>query len=318
MSDESREGRHLIATVDVKALVSAAGERQVRALAKLISQIEDGSAQLPEIMRSLKPRGATIVGLTGSPGVGKSTLTSALISAYRAQGLSIGILAIDPSSPFTQGAVLGDRIRMQDHFLDDHVFIRSMATRGHLGGLAAATPQAIRLLDHAGFDVILVETVGVGQSEVEIVSHADTTLVVLAPGMGDSIQAVKAGLLEIGDIYVINKADRDGAEVTSRELRHALALVPQEPEREIILTSADRGTGVTELTAAIDRHHQYLQQSGALLQRQVQRASLEIEHLTAAALRQKIRAGRLTELANEVAAGKMDAYSAAEELLKGI
>ena len=318
MSDESREGRHLIATVDVKALVSAAGERQVRALAKLISQIEDGSAQLPEIMRSLKPRGAMIVGLTGSPGVGKSTLTSALISAYRAQGLSIGILAIDPSSPFTQGAVLGDRIRMQDHFLDDHVFIRSMATRGHLGGLAAATPQAIRLLDHAGFDVILVETVGVGQSEVEIVSHADTTLVVLAPGMGDSIQAVKAGLLEIGDIYVINKADRDGAEVTSRELRHALALVPQEPEREIILTSADRGTGVTELTAAIDRHHQYLQQSGALLQRQVQRASLEIEHLTAAALRQKIRAGRLTELANEVAAGKMDAYSAADELLKGI
>ena len=269
-------------------------------------------------MRSLKPRGATIVGLTGSPGVGKSTLTSALISAYRAQGLSIGVLAIDPSSPFTQGAVLGDRIRMQDHFLDDHVFIRSMATRGHLGGLAAATPQAIRLLDHAGFDVILVETVGVGQSEVEIVSHADTTLVVLAPGMGDSIQAVKAGLLEIGDIYVINKADRDGAEVTSRELRHALALVPQEPEREIILTSADRGTGVTELTAAIDRHHQYLQQSGALLQRQVQRASLEIEHLTAAALRQKIRAGRLTELANEVAAGKMDAYSAADELLKGI
>ena len=318
MSDESREGRHLIATVDVKALVSAAGERQVRALAKLISQIEDGSAQLPEIMRSLKPRGATIVGLTGSPGVGKSTLTSALISAYRAQGLSIGVLAIDPSSPFTQGAVLGDRIRMQDHFLDDHVFIRSMATRGHLGGLAAATPQAIRLLDHAGFDVILVETVGVGQSEVEIVSHADTTLVVLAPGMGDSIQAVKAGLLEIGDIYVINKADRDGAEVTSRELRHALALVPQEPEREIILTSADRGTGVTELTASIDRHHQYLQQSGALLQRQVQRASLEIEHLTAAALRQKIRAGRLTELANEVAAGKMDAYSAADELLKGI
>ena len=318
MSDESREGRHLIATVDVKALVSAAGERQVRALAKLISQIEDGSAQLPEIMRSLKPRGAMIVGLTGSPGVGKSTLTSALISAYRAQGLSIGILAIDPSSPFTQGAVLGDRIRMQDHFLDDHVFIRSMATRGHLGGLAAATPQAIRLLDHAGFDVILVETVGVGQSEVEIVSHADTTLVVLAPGMGDSIQAVKAGLLEIGDIYVINKADRDGAEVTSRELRHALALVPQEPEREIILTSADRGTGVTELIAAIERHHQYLQQSGALLQRQVQRASLEIEHLTAAALRQKIRAGRLTELANEVAAGKMDAYSAADELLKGI
>ena len=318
MSDESREGRHLIATVDVKALVSAAGERQVRALAKLISQIEDGSAQLPEIMRSLKPRGAKIVGLTGSPGVGKSTLTSALISAYRAQGLSIGVLAIDPSSPFTQGAVLGDRIRMQDHFLDDHVFIRSMATRGHLGGLAAATPQAIRLLDHAGFDVILVETVGVGQSEVEIVSHADTTLVVLAPGMGDSIQAVKAGLLEIGDIYVINKADRDGAEVTSRELRHALALVPQEPEREIILTSADRGTGVTELIAAIDRHHQYLQQSGALLQRQVQRASLEIEHLTAAALRQKIRAGRLTELANEVAAGKMDAYSAADELLKGI
>ena len=208
--------------IDTSALVSGSRDGNIRSLARLISLIEDGSEALPAIMKELKPHGARVIGITGSPGVGKSTLTSALIKSLREKGHKVGVIAIDPSSPFTQGAVLGDRIRMQDHFLDDGVYIRSMATRGHLGGLAAATPQAIRVLDDAGFDTILVETVGVGQSEVEIVSHADTTLVVLAPGMGDGVQAVKAGLLEIGDIYVVNKADRDGAEVTSRELRNPL------------------------------------------------------------------------------------------------
>ncbi len=197
--------------IDTSALVSSSRDGNIRSLARLISLIEDGSESLPAIMKELKPHGARVIGITGSPGVGKSTLTSALIKLLREKGHKVGVIAIDPSSPFTQGAVLGDRIRMQDHFLDDGVYIRSMATRGHLGGLAAATPQAIRVLDDAGFDTILVETVGVGQSEVEIVSHADTTLVVLAPGMGDGVQAVKAGLLEIGDIYVVIKADRDGA-----------------------------------------------------------------------------------------------------------
>lgn len=168
--------------------------------------------------------GAYVVGLTGSPGVGKSTSTSALVTAYRKQGRRVGVLAVDPSSPFSGGALLGDRVRMSDHSSDPGVYIRSMATRGHLGGLAWSAPQAIRVLDAAGCDVILVETVGVGQSEVEIASQADTSVVLLAPGMGDGIQAAKAGILEIGDVYVVNKADRDGADATARELNHMLGL----------------------------------------------------------------------------------------------
>ena len=301
--------------IDTSALVVGSRDGNIRSLARLISLIEDGSDALPAIMKELKPHGARVIGITGSPGVGKSTLTSALIRSLREKGQKVGVIAIDPSSPFTQGAVLGDRIRMQDHFLDDGVYIRSMATRGHLGGLAAATPQAIRVLDDAGFDTILVETVGVGQSEVEIVSHADTTLVVLAPGMGDGVQAVKAGLLEIGDIYVVNKADRDGAEVTSRELRNSLALAPQDPEREILLTAADRGMGIEELVEALGRHRDYLAASGLLEGRRIDRASLEIEHLASAKLRAQIKGVPLRTLAARVAEGKLDSYSAADQLL---
>lgn len=211
---------------DVASLVAQAREGRPRAVARLISLVEGASPQLREVMAALAPLtgGAYVVGLTGSPGVGKSTSTSALVTAYRKQGRRVGVLAVDPSSPFSGGALLGDRVRMSDHSSDPGVYIRSMATRGHLGGLAWSAPQAIRVLDAAGCEVILVETVGVGQSEVEIASQADTSVVLLAPGMGDGIQAAKAGILEIGDIYVVNKADRDGADATARELNHMLGL----------------------------------------------------------------------------------------------
>ena len=205
--------------VDVPALVTAARAGAPRAVARLISLVEDAHPALREVMASLAPHTgkAHIIGLTGSPGVGKSTSTSALVAAFRARGQRVGILAVDPSSPFSGGALLGDRVRMQEHALDPEVYIRSMASRGHLGGLSWTTPQAIRVLDAAGCDVILVETVGVGQSEVEIAGLADTTIVLLAPGMGDGIQAAKAGILEIGDVFVVNKADRDGADATDRK-----------------------------------------------------------------------------------------------------
>ena len=195
-------------------------------MARLISLVEDASPLLREVMAGLAPYAghSHIIGITGSPGVGKSTSTAALVTALRKQDKRVGVLAVDPSSPFSGGALLGDRVRMQDHALDKEVYIRSMASRGHLGGLSWATPQALRVLEAAGCDVILIETVGVGQSEVEIAAMADTTLVLIAPGMGDGIQAAKAGILEIGDVYVINKADRDGADQVRRDLRSMLAL----------------------------------------------------------------------------------------------
>src|SRR5436309_13167656 len=207
-------------------LVDRARAGDARAVARLISLVENASPALREVMAGLMPHvgHAWVIGLTGSPGVGKSTSTSVLVAAFRAGGKRVGVLAVDPSSPFSGGALLGDRVRMQEHALDDGVYIRSMASRGHLGGLSWATPQALRVLDAAGCDVVVVETVGVGQAEVEIASMADTTAVLVAPGMGDAIQAAKAGILEIADIFVVNKADRDGADQTARDLRHMLAL----------------------------------------------------------------------------------------------
>ena len=212
--------------VDVPALVESARAGSPRAVARLISLVEDGHPALREVMAALAPHSgsAYVIGLTGSPGVGKSTSTTALLGAFRERGLRIGVLAVDPSSPFSGGALLGDRVRMQDHALDPEVYIRSMASRGHLGGLSWTTPQAIRVLDAAGCDVVLVETVGVGQSEVEIAGLADSSVVLLAPGMGDGIQAAKAGILEIGDVFVVNKSDRDGADATVRDLRHMISL----------------------------------------------------------------------------------------------
>jgi LAO/AO transport system kinase len=293
-------------------------------VARLISLVEDESPLLREVMAALAPYAghAQIVGITGSPGVGKSTSTSGLVRELRAAGKRVGVLAVDPSSPFSGGALLGDRVRMQDHALDRDVYIRSMASRGHLGGLAWTTPQALRVLDAAGCDVILVETVGVGQSEVEIAGLADTTLVLLAPGMGDGIQAAKAGILEIGDVYVINKADRDGADQVRRELRSMLALAerPDEAWRPpIVKTIASKGEGVAEVVAEVSRHFAWLESSGELAERRTRRARDEIEAIAVTALRRRWGdvhgRSELDDLAAAVAAGESDPYAAAETLL---
>lgn len=311
---------------DVDALVAGARQGRARDIARLISLIEDGSPEVPALMRALAPTSgrASVIGITGSPGVGKSTTTSALITAYRARGQRVGVLAVDPSSPFSGGALLGDRIRMQQHATDEGVFIRSMASRGHLGGLSATTPQALRVLDAAGCDVVLIETVGVGQSEVEVAAAADTTLVLLAPGMGDSIQAAKAGILEIGDVFVVNKADRDGADATVRELRMMITL-GEHPERRwtppVVKTVASTNDGVDTLVEAIDEHRAWLVASGELAVRRVRRARDEVEALAVALLRRRLEAGegsqRLTQAAEQVASGELDPHTAAERLVDG-
>jgi LAO/AO transport system kinase len=308
----------------VDDLVSRARAGDPRAVARLISLVEDESPLLREVTAALAPHTgrARIVGITGSPGVGKSTSTSALVSELRTAGQRVGVLAVDPSSPFSGGALLGDRVRMQEHALDRDVYIRSMASRGHLGGLAWSTPQAIRVLDAAGCDVVLIETVGVGQSEVEIAGLADTTLVLLAPGMGDGIQAAKAGILEIGDVYVINKADRDGADTLRRDLRSMLALAERaegEWRPPIVKTVASRGEGLDEIVTEIDRHHAWLESSGQLSVRRTRRARDEIEAIAVTALRARWGdvhgRSELDDLAQQVAAGESDPYAAAETLL---
>ena len=276
-------------------------------------------------MAALAPHAghAQVVGVTGSPGVGKSTSTAALVTELRRADKRVGILAVDPSSPFSGGALLGDRVRMQDHALDRDVYIRSMASRGHLGGLAWTTPQAVRVLDAAGCDVILIETVGVGQSEVEIAGLADTTLVLLAPGMGDGIQAAKAGILEIGDLYVINKADRDGADQVRRDLRSMLALA-ERPEGSwkppIVKTVASRSEGLDEVVAEIDKHRAWLEESGELERRRTRRARDEIEAIAVTALRARWGdvhgRSELDDLAAAVVSGTSDPYTAADTLLE--
>jgi len=308
--------------VDVADLVGRAREGQPRAVARLISLVEDESPYLREVAAALNPLAghARLLGLTGPPGVGKSTSTSMLVGAFRKQGKRVGVLAIDPSSPFSGGALLGDRIRMQDHTTDPDVFIRSMATRGQLGGLAAATPQAVRVLDAAGCDVVIVETVGVGQSEVDIVALADTTVVLLAPGMGDGIQAAKAGILEVADVFVVNKADRDGAEETVRDLKHMISLGRRETgpswRQPIVRTVASAGEGIEALTEALDAHGDWLTSHGELAARRVRRAEREIEAIAVAALRARLGVGQgdLAGLARQVAAGELDPFAAADRL----
>ncbi|WP_232677114.1 methylmalonyl Co-A mutase-associated GTPase MeaB [Nocardioides sp. R-C-SC26] len=305
--------------------VAAARDGDVRAVARLISLVEDESASLRQVMAALAPHTghAHVVGITGSPGVGKSTSTSALLRELRALGRRVGVLAVDPSSPFSGGALLGDRVRMGDHTTDPGVYIRSMASRGHLGGLAWTTPQAIRVLDAAGYDVILVETVGVGQSEVEIAGLADTTMVLLAPGLGDGIQAAKAGILEIGDLYVVNKADRDGAGRVSRDLRSMLALAGRRQggwEQPVLQTVAQTGQGVPEVVAALDQHLAWLRETDTLTKRRSARARAEIEAIAVAALRARWGDvgghAELESLADGVAAGTTDPYAAADRLLE--
>jgi LAO/AO transport system kinase len=295
-------------------------------VARLISLVEDGHDALREVMAALARHtgSAWVIGLTGSPGVGKSTTTTALVGAFRERGLRVGVLAVDPSSPFSGGALLGDRIRMQDHALDPEVYIRSMASRGHLGGLSWTTPQAIRVLDAAGCDVVLVETVGVGQSEVEIAGLADTSVVLLAPGMGDGIQAAKAGILEIGDVFVVNKADRDGADATVRDLRHMISLGDRtEPglwRPPVVKTVAAQKVGIDEVMEALDKHHANISETGELARRRERRAADEIESIALAALRSRLGTlgGRegLDALAREVLGGTLDPYAAADRLVE--
>lgn len=314
--------------VDVPTLVEQAREGRPRAVARLISLVEGASPQLREVMAALAPLAgnAYVVGLTGSPGVGKSTSTSALVSAYRRAGKRVGVLAVDPSSPFSGGALLGDRVRMSEHASDPGVYIRSMATRGHLGGLAWSAPQAIRVLDAAGCDVILVETVGVGQSEVEIASQADTSVVLLAPGMGDGIQAAKAGILEIGDVYVVNKADRDGADATARELNHMLGLGesrgPGDWRPPIVKTVAARGEGIDEVVEALEKHRAWMEEHGVLAERRMARAAHEVETIAVTRLRERIGDlhgdRHIGALAERIVAGRLDPYAAADELVAGI
>ncbi|MDJ1135172.1 methylmalonyl Co-A mutase-associated GTPase MeaB [Streptomyces iconiensis] len=314
--------------VDVADLVAQARAGKPRAVARLISLVEGASPQLREVMAALAPRcgNAYVVGLTGSPGVGKSTSTSALVSGFRERGKRVGILAVDPSSPFSGGALLGDRVRMGEHASDPGVYIRSMATRGHLGGLAWAAPQAIRVLDAAGCDVVLVETVGVGQSEVEIAAQADTSVVLLAPGMGDGIQAAKAGILEIGDVYVVNKADRDGADATVRELNHMLGLgearKPGDWRPPVVKTVAARGEGVDEVLAALEKHRGWMEENGVLAERRAARAAHEIETIAVTALRERMGElrgdKRIGALAERVVSGSLDPYAAADELVEGV
>lgn len=305
------------------ALVAAARTGRPRAVARLISAVENDSHALRPLMAALAPDTgrAHVIGLTGAPGVGKSSTTAALIAAYRARGATVGVLAFDPSSPFTGGALLGDRVRMQQHALDNRVFIRSMASRGHLGGLSVAAPQALRVFDAAGCDVVLVETVGVGQSEVEVAGAADSTVVLLAPGMGDGIQAAKAGVLEIGDLFVVNKADRDGTQSLVRELRTMIAMADRDPadwKPPIVRTVAVRDEGIDELVATLDKHRAHTEADGSWQRRRLERARSEVESLAMAFLQRRIQNRRgavVDELAAEVRDGRLDAFSAADRVI---
>jgi len=320
----TRRGR----TLDVPDLVARAERGEARAIARLISLVEDASPALREVMVLLAPRAghARVIGLTGSPGVGKSTSTNALVAAYRRLGMRVGVLAVDPSSPFSGGALLGDRVRMQDHATDDGVFIRSMASRGHLGGLSWAAPQALRVLSAAGCDVVLIETVGVGQAEVEVASLADTTLVLLAPGMGDGIQAAKAGILEVADVFVVNKADREGADTVVRDLRYMLSLGDRRTDEgwrvPIVKTVAAKGEGADEVVEAIERHGQWLAGNGLLEVRRRKRAADEVEAIALTVLRERmgdLRGGDgLDRAAAAVVAGDLDAYTAADDLVAAL
>ena len=305
-----------------------AGDRL--ALARLITRVENRMPGVAEIMRSVQPRlgRAHVLGVTGPPGAGKSTLVDRLTAGLRAEGASVGVIAVDPSSPFTGGAVLGDRIRMQAHTLDPDVFIRSMATRGSLGGLAAATGDVIKLMDAFGFPWILIETVGVGQTELDIIRQADTTVVTLVPESGDSIQAMKAGLMEVADIFVVNKADRDGAHAMMGELRFSVHLHYSssvsakdiEWEIPVLAAQAINDVGVAELLAEVKRHRRVLEEAGALEKRRQARRRAElrtllVEEFSRHVMAQVERDPELISVVDAVAGGAVDAYSGVERIL---
>ena len=316
-----------------------------RALARVISQVEDETPDSHALLAALFPHTGRshIAGITGAPGTGKSTLVNALARAFRSQGKTVGIIAVDPTSPFSGGALLGDRVRMRDLAGDPGVFIRSMATRGSLGGLARATGDVISVLDSAGFDLILVETVGVGQAEIDIAAAAHTTIVVEAPGLGDEVQAIKAGVLEIADVFAVNKADREGADHTVMALQMMQGLAPSgrahhrpssgagpahaapgaQPDRSwlppIVKTVAVRGEGVAPLADWIEQHGEYLSATGQLARREEARAANALDHILRdrllAELTRRLPPGHLREIAGGIARRERDPYSAVDELL---
>jgi LAO/AO transport system ATPase len=327
LTDAPATGRWGRRTADVPALVAGARTGDRRAVARLISLVEDAGPAVREIAAALTPHtgSAQVIGVTGAPGVGKSTTTAALVRALRAAGRRVGVLAVDPSSPFSGGALLGDRVRMADVAGDEGVYVRSMAARGHLGGLSWATPQALRVLDAAGCDVVLLETVGVGQSELEVAGLADTTLVLVAPGMGDGIQAAKAGILEVADVLVVNKADRDGADRTVRDLRAALAPAAGDGWRPPVCRTVavlETGNGVDAVLEAVEEHRRWLVSSGEGERRRARRAAREIEAIALDLLRERMGdvggPAALGALAEQVATGRTDPFSAADALLDGL
>ncbi len=297
-----------------------AGDR--RALARAITLAETGGRAARELIGEIFAHTgrAHVIGVTGAPGVGKSTLVDRLAMEYRRAGKSVGIVAVDPSSPFTGGAVLGDRIRMYLGASDPEVFIRSLASRGHLGGLSVATDDVVRLMDAAGLEVVIVETVGAGQSEVEVMEVAHSTTVVLAPGLGDDIQAIKAGILEIGDVFVVNKADRDGADRTAMELEVMLDLGGERPWRPPVLKVVAReGQGVAEVTAAIGAHAEYLRSSGRWSDLERRRAASKVREVVTARVSLEVFESRrfgTDRLVEQVANREIDPYSAADEILR--
>ena len=308
---------------DAAPLIEAALAGDRAALARAISLVERGGDDARTVGRLVHPKGgsAYTVGITGPPGAGKSTLTDRLIAVAREAGAEVGVLAVDPTSPFSGGAILGDRVRMQDHATDEGVFIRSMATRGHLGGLALATPEVIRVLDAAGFDWVLVETVGVGQVEVEIAGAADTTVVVLNPGAGDGVQAMKAGLLEVADLLVINKADRQGVDELERDLRGMLELDPDGGTRPVLRTVATTGDGVADVWRAVGEHRVALERSGALAERRARRVIAELREIVTRRIEARVLdacGDDIGRLRDDVLARRIDPWSAADQVIDAV
>jgi GTPase len=305
-------------------LLARARSGDKRSIARLMSVVENDEPGAAEAMRSLYPETgrAQILGITGPPGGGKSTLVNRLAGSYRERASRVAIVAVDPSSPFSGGAILGDRIRMRERFLDDGIFIRSMASRGHAGGLARATSRVVNVLDALGTDVVVVETVGVGQEEVDVIRVVDTVCLVTVPGLGDDIQAIKAGVLEIADVLVVNKADRPGADETARDLAQMLTLAKDRPwKTPIVRTSAQTGDGLPQLLEAIDKHRAWSRESGEHLERRRGAARAEVEALLREALLRELegRVGdaRLDAAIARVAERSLDPYAAVEELLRG-
>jgi LAO/AO transport system kinase len=312
-----------LAAETIQTWVDRIRSGDVRALARAISVIEDARAESLPLLKALFPYSgrARVIGMTGAPGAGKSTLVDQLAREYRKQQRTLGIIAVDPTSPYTGGAILGDRIRMQAHHADPGIYIRSMATRGFLGGLARATADVATLLDASGKDLVLIETVGVGQDEVDVVRLADITVVILVPGMGDDVQTIKAGIMEIADIFVINKSDREGADRVEREIRamQTLALRKDKWTPSIVKTVAVEGKGVPELAAAIAHYEQFLQQQNLLLTKKISNWRERLIEMLRESLLQRLLSERLPEgeierLAAEIAEHRRDPYSLVEEV----